>query len=353
MTSHTPRARSLALALALPALPLAAAAQDPVIKPTTTTTTTLARLPGPGKVVASQLPDGRIRVVWSAVNGAASYSLIRSVPPAAAAPISPNPTDTVYIDSDVRVGSYYYYTVAAVNDAGGVGLKVGAAPVKATVSATGAGGATSTSSVLPPPTGVKAMMAQNGSGAWLNLASGAPGGVRLIVERAVASDPTAAWQLRPSSTLNLTVPGGGFNSWDSFDGVPTGTRLVWRVRYEDLATGNRSAPALTNELTVGATTTTTTTTTAAAPTSTATAVGSVVVSMATPATIRVGATASLATALGGTTALRWLSLDEGIATVDAAGTATGRAAGRAQILAVGRASDGAVRVTAVQVTVAP
>ena len=66
---------------ALTTLPLAAAAaQDPVIKPTTTTST--LRLAAPAKVVASQQSDGRIRVVWSAVRGAASYSIVRSVPPA-------------------------------------------------------------------------------------------------------------------------------------------------------------------------------------------------------------------------------------------------------------------------------
>jgi len=50
---------------------------------------------------------------------------------------------------------------------------------------------------------------------------------------------------------------------------------------------------------------------------------------------------------------RWVSLDEGVASVDGSGTVTARAAGRARVLAIGGAADGSARVTLVQVTVSP
>jgi hypothetical protein len=82
---------------------------------------------------ASQQPDGSIRVVWSAVDGAVRYSLTRSVPPAGATLMTlPKSPDTVYVDRDVKSGSTYYYLVAAVNEAGVTGLKVSAPPVTAT-----------------------------------------------------------------------------------------------------------------------------------------------------------------------------------------------------------------------------
>jgi hypothetical protein len=99
-----------------------------VIKPEGTT----ERLPSPATITAVQQLDGNIRVTWSAVEGAVSYTLTRSVPPTPVAPVTlPNPSDTVYVDRDVRPGSTYYYLVAAVNEAGLPGLKVGSAPVAA------------------------------------------------------------------------------------------------------------------------------------------------------------------------------------------------------------------------------
>ena len=102
-------------------------AQD--IKPQT------SRLPAPATVSASQRSDGRIRVVWSSVDGAIKYRLIRSVPPEPIAPVAlPDPSDTQYVDSDVKAGRTYYYEVAALNEAGTVGLKRSAPPVTAAAS---------------------------------------------------------------------------------------------------------------------------------------------------------------------------------------------------------------------------
>jgi hypothetical protein len=110
-----------------------AEAQDEITKPITISTTD--RLPPPATLNAAQQPDGRIRVVWSTVEGASKYTLTRSVPNVGSKVISrPNPSDTVYLDSDVTRGTYYYYLVNAVSSNGIAGLKVGAAPVLATIS---------------------------------------------------------------------------------------------------------------------------------------------------------------------------------------------------------------------------
>jgi hypothetical protein len=121
--------RSL-LALPLLAAPLAAIhAQGEVSKPTAAG----RRLPTP---VARQLPDGRIEVRWPAVEGTVKYELIRSVPPTPQTVISQaNPADTVYLDSDVKAGSTYYYVVAAIDQSGQRGIRRGSVPVTASISA--------------------------------------------------------------------------------------------------------------------------------------------------------------------------------------------------------------------------
>ncbi|HEU4681748.1 MAG TPA: hypothetical protein VFS51_08385, partial [Gemmatimonadales bacterium] len=53
---------------------------------------------------------------WPAVEGAVKYQLTRSVPPVGEAVLSqPNPGDTVYLDSDVKAWSTYYYVVAPID----------------------------------------------------------------------------------------------------------------------------------------------------------------------------------------------------------------------------------------------
>ena len=337
-------------ALSLCALPSLVRAQDPVVKPTPTSTAP-SRLVAPSTVVARQRSDGRIEVRWARVEGAVAYRLMRSIPnlqPERA--ITPDPGDTTYVDNDVKAGYSYYYLVSALNDAGQIGLKRGAAPVSATVSA-GAATTAGTGSI-PPVDSLRATPDERTGGAWLNIRF-VPSGRQLLFDRRLVDDPNAPWIARPNSTMNPTV-GGGVNSADTFRDVPVGTRLQWRVTVVDPATGARSTPVVSNVVTsIPMATTTAATTTSTTALAAGTAVGNVLVSVAAPFTIKVGTTAALTAALGGSTALRWLSIDETIATVDATGTATGRAAGRAQVLAVGRGSDGAVRVTSVQVSVTP
>jgi hypothetical protein len=123
-----------------------------VIKPgSITTTTTTYRLPKPASVTASQQPDGKIRVVWRAVVDAASYKLVRSVPPEAAKAVTlPNPSDTQYVDSDVKAGSTYYYLVSAVNADGIEGLKAGTSLLATAVAAPAE--TTVTQAPVPPAT---------------------------------------------------------------------------------------------------------------------------------------------------------------------------------------------------------
>ncbi len=92
------------------------------------------RLPKPPGVTAAQQRDGTILVVWPAMTGALGYKLVRSVPPTGATPLTlPAPSDTQYVDRDVKAGSTYYYVVSAVNGAGIEGLRAGTAPVTATL----------------------------------------------------------------------------------------------------------------------------------------------------------------------------------------------------------------------------
>jgi hypothetical protein len=90
------------------------------------------RLPAPAQIGAAQTIDGSIRVWWSPVEGAVSYKLFRSVPPAVTTEVPlPNPLNTAYTDLDVKTGSTYYYMVHGVSGSGMAGLKIAAQPVKA------------------------------------------------------------------------------------------------------------------------------------------------------------------------------------------------------------------------------
>jgi hypothetical protein len=337
----TPRTSIAGVALLLAAR--AVAAQDPIIKPTATTIT---RLAAPTGLTARQLGDGRILVTWKAVAGAVGYSVWRSVPPAAIASVSAQQTDTLYYDTDVKAGSYYYYQIAALSEGGGVGLKASPPPVNAALSATGSAG---TGGVAPV---VLRQVVQNGTyhGVIIPVFYGGRAGLQLALERAVVTGGQASSWTQRLITRTLRAGDSVTALGDPYDTYPAGTTLRWRVFAIDSASGVRSVPAVSNDFVVPQTAVVSTSTTTAAA---ATPVGNVVVSMATPVTLRVGATASLTTALGGMTATRWVSLHEGIAAIDASGTATARAAGQAQILAIGRASDGSARVTLVQVTVSP
>jgi hypothetical protein len=341
------RATLVALTALVAAVAPLARAQDPVIKPTTTAP---VRLPLTREVFARQLPDGRIQLVWSAIEGAESYQITRSVPGVGAGIVSqPNPADTVYLDPDVVAGRTYYYVVAGVNGAG-IGLKKGAAPVTATRSAA----AGSVTTWTPRIDSVRAWVRPESPSASEYRAYGAlPLGSTVTFERVDVEDPKAAWVVQSTKKLD------SYNSYSEGSSIGwgetmLGKRFQWRATLVDAA-GVRVGPVTSNVITIGSAGGSPApgggTVAGGATLAPGTPLGQVTVSLATPTSISVGATVSLTGVLGGTTALHWVSLDEGSATVTASGMVTGRAAGQARILAIGRASDGTVRVTSVQVTV--
>lgn len=145
------------------------------------------RLPAPAKVSASQQPDGKIRVVWSSVDNATRYALVRSVPPTAAAAVTlPNPSDTVYIDSDVKPGSTYYYVVSADNEDRVGGMKKGSSTPVQAVQVPG----------LRPPTDTQTAADSSGGGA-------VPAPANVIVKPYPYTQATVSWASSREGTYYL------------------------------------------------------------------------------------------------------------------------------------------------------
>jgi hypothetical protein len=217
--------------------PAEALAQDPVTKPTTTST---MRLRAPSAVVAVQQPDGTIAVRWSAVIGAASYQVTRSVPPTPQQVVA-SPTDTTYVDTNVQAGSTYYYVVGAVDSAGAIGMKFGSAPITAKLSSTTDGG--STSGGAPPATPTK-ILAQSISRGYVTLYwRFTQSGMSYRIERAVAAS-SPVWQNRQTtSPLPCCFSAVG----DSAAPPASGQGYIYRVFTVDPAAPTRaSAPLQSN-----------------------------------------------------------------------------------------------------------
>lgn len=336
----------LAFSLGLTLLVLAPAwAQDPVTKPRTEPG---VRLPAP-KPTARQLPDGRIELTWPALEGAVRYDLWRSVPPAGQVAITrPNPEATTYIDSDVRQGSTYYYLVAAVGEDGTSGLRGGSPPVTATRSA----GTTSTTPTATAPQSISARLLTPGVvEVSYSSVSGATGyRLERIMFRALASNPA---QMDPASQQVSPLPTSGPPPYVDNVGSQPYPRWV-QYRVTPVLVFGSPTPAVSPVVALPAATTTSGgPTTGPATTTTAPAfTGSTTLTVAAPSSLTVGATSSLAAAAG-LTGARWISLNESVVTVDAAGSVTAKAAGTTQVVALSAASDGSLRVVAVPVTVAP
>jgi hypothetical protein len=249
------RVSLLLLAAALGSAGLASSQE--VTKPRSTT----ERLPRPAGVTAMQQRDGTILLAWQPVAGALSYKVTRSVPPAGATRLTlPAPSDTQYVDRDVKAGSTYYYVVSAVNDAGIEGLRAGTAPVTATLSSTSTtamalmdpdpgsdtGSEGTAQTPVAPPTDVvaKPYPYRTPTVRWQSSVQGA----RFIVERL---DPTvyasealkAVWALVPGSQ-----PDKAWLCCQMVDGSPPPFGyLKYRVTTIDAA-GRRSTPT---ETTIG------------------------------------------------------------------------------------------------------
>lgn len=316
------RVRAAAGSLLFAAIPaLGLGAQEPVVKPTTDPPISARdRLPAPAWMVASQLPDGRIQVRWASVPGATSYALIRSVPPTPAQAVGGNVTDSVFIDSDVQAGKTYYYLVSGLNGST-TGLRKGTSPVSAT---RGVG----TMGDILPPANVRAVY--DAPRAQVTITWQGRRGARAYVIEGT--------ELRQAAEPNWKPVGRASDTTTTMSELPLGGRVQFRVISQD-SLGRTSSPALSNEVFVP-------------PGGLSAPAATVAVSMGA-LSLRVGATTAATSAVTGFTPSRWLSLDEPIATVDASGRVTGRSPGRAAVLAIGRGSDGAVRVTLVQVTVTP
>lgn len=211
------------------------------------------RLPPPARISASQLPDGNIRVVWSPVENATKYGLIRSVPPTPAAAVAlPNPSDTVYIDSDVKPGSTYYYVVKADNEERVGGLNAATVPVTAVApgaalsgpgdTGTTAEADTTTKPDVTAPTNVlaRAYPYMQATVSWDYRGAG----VRFLLERIVGDRKTGWEQIRQRTGLDL------WSCCSATDPHPPDQKTV---RYRLTAVNNtppyyRSSPAVSNTI---------------------------------------------------------------------------------------------------------
>jgi hypothetical protein len=301
-----------------------------IVKPREPTGT--ERLPAPARITAAQQPDGHIRVVWSAVEGAAKYNLARSVPPASAAAVAlSNPTDTQFVDSDVKPGSTYYYIVSATGESGVQGLKLGAAPVTA-----GTPVVTPTTPVMiSPPVAVQARsFPYDAATIDVDRGRNPPPGLRYLFERATRSgDTQSAWEAFPSRDTPCCRLVWGFQ-----DRFPNGTRLIFRVTaYDSASPPNKSVPVLSNEIT------------------------SVKITVARTeplvADLRMIMTWDFSRHPyfidAKLTGVAWGSLNQAVATVNGQGVATPHSLGWAYIVATGVRPDGAVQSFIWHLTVTP
>jgi hypothetical protein len=294
------------------------------------------RLPAPVRSSATQQPDGSIRLVWSPIPGALRYTVSRSVPPAPVALLTlPNPSDTVYIDRDVKPGSSYYYLIGGVNEDGIVGLKAATPPVMVGPVRVQA---------PAPPTGVKAALYGNTASITWNHAPG----LRYQVDRATVTNtgPTG-WQ---TVTTDLTAYGYSYGIQNN----TPGTRFIYRVTAKD-SLGMQSAPALSNEITVAAVSPADTTN-RFDTTSTANSGSGVISVVAMSTNVRPAAVAEPSRLTVGDPVLnlgsspmfiglklqkvRWISIDEAVATVDAQGQVRARGPGFTYVIANGVGPDG-------------
>ena len=118
------------------------------------------------------------------------YQITRSVPPTAAVVLATAPTDTLFLDSDVKAGSTYYYLVGAYNDAGTLGLRAGSAPVTATMSASGT---TATTTSLAAVTNLHAGLDASNSSQMNVSWTYSPSDVRFQIDRGIIGTSDTSW----------------------------------------------------------------------------------------------------------------------------------------------------------------
>jgi hypothetical protein len=233
----------------------------------------------------------------------------------------------------VKPGSTYFYTIAAVNEAGLVGLKRGTAPVTAEQP----GGAP------VPPADVKAVV--NGRSATVTWRS-VPNAVRYRVELSEVKGGSA------NGWVSRSTVGSAYYT-EALTGFAPGSRLMYRVRAEDTR-GNLSDPGTSNEISVptssadttGQTSSTDTTGSGTADSSSGGHTNVRPAVVAPGVKIKVGGSLKLGKSASFTslslTGAHWISLDESKASVDSRGQVQARSAGVTNIIAVGTTADGSV-----------
>lgn len=160
--------------------------------------------------------------------------------------------------------------------------------------------------------------------------------------RSPSADPSQIDYSKPVGTVQRTMANTSFT--DSYLlGPASYARSVSYAVRANMWDGTVTPIGKSNVLILPASGSTTTLSTAIT--------GGTTFTVATPATVKNGATTSLAASIG--SPARWVSLNESVATVDASGTVTGRVAGSTRIVALAASSDGSLRVVAIPLTVSP
>jgi hypothetical protein len=326
--------RSIALPLGILLIPVAPATAQ-VTKPTRSPT---ERLPAPEQITARQQPDGSIQVTWRSVDGATSYTVTRSVPPSPAVKLNlPNPSDTSYRDGDVQPGSTYYYLVGAINEAGMMGLRASAPPVTAQ----------HPTDLKPPEPPRNVVASQRGEIAEVSWGSSA-NAARYIAE--MSSGATTAG----NRWMRLAEPRCCFLGYQ-LENIAPGTHIQFRVIAEG-RTGYHSTPATSNEIVISRQVGDTAAGSQPADSGTAgghtSDSGTVATTTVRPAVVppaarlKVGASLEVGKKPVFTSLrlqkVRWVSLDDARATVDARGKVVGRSVGVTYVIATGLTPQGAV-----------
>ena len=179
---------------------------------------------------------------------------------------------------------------------------------------------------------------------------GVANGRNYDIERTMYTSPSAdASQIdysKPRGTVQRTMANTSFTDSYLLDPASYARAVSYAVRA-NMWDGTVTPIGKSNVLVLPAAGSTTT----GAATSSAAVAGLTTFTVAAPATVKNGATTSLAAAIG--SAARWVSLNESVATVDTSGTVTGRLAGNTRIVALATSSDGSLRVVAIPLTVNP
>lgn len=318
--SHRTLIGGVSLLLSTPLAP--AFAQDPVQKPVARTTD---RLPMPQSVTVRQT-GGTITLSWNGVNGAKSYVLGRAVGNEGFRRVLDASTgpDTMYVDRQVSFGARHVYTVTPISQSDVAGMR-------ATSEAIVPSSALVPTPLTPPTVQAKLLEPDTILVTWRN-----PDAMSYEVSHWVDGKWAGSLGRQHVTSMTLRDLKPGAHQFEVRAVMPNG----------DMTNAARS-----NVVQIAASTPVAESpTTAATPVATATApdpATAVLVSVAGVTTIRLGGTASLPAAG------QWTSMNGAVATVTPDGTVTGRAAGTAQMVALGTASDGAVRVTVVRVVVQP